>query len=345
MDATTYTGNGTNPRSITNSASFKPDFVWVKTRSVSRNHVLFDSVRGAGSTKGLFSNLTDAEGGSAGNETSVYGYLSSFNSDGFSTAVGSTNNNYYNTNADTYVAWQWQAGQGVTSSNTNGSITSTVSVNATAGFSVVTYTGNGSTGTVGHGLGVAPSFILVKNRTSTIDNWQVYHSSLGNTQRLTLNTTNAADAPSPGMWNSTSPTSSVFSVGNQTGVNAATTYVAYCWAPVAGFSQFGSYTGNGSTDGPFVYTGFRPRYVMFKRTDTGGAGFDWYIVDTVRNTYNASGTSLWADLPDAEVSGTFIDILSNGFKFRGTSTGYNGSGGTYIYACFAENPFKYALAR
>lgn len=338
MDATTWTGTGSNPITITNTASFKPDLVWGKVRSQAYNNQLYDSVRGTG--KSISSNST---GQTITNETD--GYITAFNSNGFTAGAGATSNNYWNQNTQTYVAWQWQAGQGTTSSNTNGSITSTVSVNATAGFSVVQYVGTGANATVGHGLGVAPSMVIVKSLTRT-DNWIVYHSGMTSASYyMYLNQTNA-QAIGTTVWNSTAPTSSVFSLGIDTTANSnGATQIAYCWSEIAGFSKFGNYTGNGSTDGTFVYTGFRPRYIMFKRSDTGGAGFDWYIVDTVRNTYNAAGTSLWADLSDAEVSATFIDILSNGFKFRGTSTGFNGSGATYIYAAFAENPFKNSLAR
>jgi hypothetical protein len=338
MDATTYTGTGSNPITVTNTASFKPDLVWGKIRSQTYNNQLYDSVRGTG--KSISSNST---GQTITNETD--GYITSFNSNGFTAGAGATSNNYWNQNTQTYVAWQWQAGQGTTSSNTNGSITSTVSVNPNAGFSIVQYVGTGANATVGHGLGVAPSMVIVKSLTRT-DNWIVYHSGMTSAAYyMYLNQTNA-QAIGTTVWNSTAPTSSVFSLGIDTTANSnGATQIAYCWAEIAGFSKFGSYTGNGSTDGAFIYTGFRPKYLMFKRTDTGGAGFDWYIVDTVRNTYNASGTSLWANLSDAEISGTFIDILSNGFKFRGTSTGYNGSGATYIYSAFAENPFKNALAR
>ena len=339
MDATTYTGAG-GTQSITNTAGFKPDFVWAKSRSNAFDHVLYDSVRGAGTAKYLISNATSAEG----NYSNSYGSLSSFNSNGFTVATGTdpTNPNaFFNQSAATYVAWQWQAGQGSTSSNTSGSITSTVSVNASAGFSVVTYTGTGVAATVGHGLGVAPSLIIVKNRTNAFS-WSVYSASLGNTQYLFLNSSNAA-ASDVGQWNNTTPTSSVFSIGtsNNTGVSA-TNYVAYCWTPIAGFSAFGSYTGNGSADGPFVYTGFRPKFVMMKRTDNVG---DWWMYDTSRSTFNTAVLILYANTSAAEISDSNVDMLSNGFKFRTASTQPNTSGGTFIYMAFAENPLKYALAR
>jgi hypothetical protein len=341
MDATLWTGDGsTSPRSITNTTGFQPDLVWTKDRTSAYNHQLFDSVRGTGSSKNLMSNTTDAEGVNA----SSFGYLSGFNSNGFALTKGSDPGNEYlwvGKTSDNYVAWQWQAGQGTTSSNTNGAITSTVSVNATAGFSVVSYSGtSATTSTIGHGLGVAPQFIIVKSRTTT-DGWVVYHTSVGNGSALNLNTTGASNSSNT-YWNNTTPTSSVFSIGNSTGVNqSGATYIAYCWAQVAGFSQFGSYTGNGSTDGPFIYLGFRPKFILVKRTDTTD---DWVLIDSARDPYNADTHSLFPDLSNAEGTAVTVeDMLSNGFKCR--STAQNVSGGTYIYMAFAENPFKYANAR
>lgn len=329
MDATTYTGTGST-LAVTNTASFKPDFVWVKERSQAQDHALFDSVRGA--TKQLSSNTTGAEATYANS-------LSAFNSNGFSVVSDAV----VNSSGQTYVGWQWQAGQGTTSSNTNGSITSTVSVNATAGFSVVTYTGTGSVATIGHGLGVKPSFIIFKVRSNGTYGWYCYNSNLGATNHLVLNTT-AASSSSSFLFNNTEPTSSVMTVGTSAGTNqSGETYVAYCWAEVAGFSKFGSYTGNGSTDGPFVYTGFRPKYVLFKNASAGST--DWIILDSVRDTYNVEGNMLFAELSIAEVSSPpRVDFLSNGFKLR-TSSQPNDSSNTIIYAAFAENPFKNALAR
>ena len=328
MAATLYTGTGAS-QSVTNAGSFKPDLVWMKSRSTTWENVLEDSVRGA--TKVLSSNLTQAEYTSA---TS----LTSFNSNGFT--VGSDNN--INQSTQTYVGWQWQAGQGSTSSNTSGSITSTVSVNATAGFSIVTYTGTGANATVGHGLGVAPKMVIVKSRGIS-GSWYVYNQNIGAGNILAFDQTIASTANATA-WNSTSPTSSVFSIGTSTGTNAsATTYVAYCWAEIAGFSKFGSYTGNGSTDGPFVYCGFRPRYVLIKRTDV--AGQNWEILDSSRNTYNVEDARLFANDSGAEVTTSYLDFVANGIKLRTASAPVNASGSTYIYAAFAENPFANALAR
>jgi len=328
FQAVTYTGNGST-NTIT-GLRFQPDFVWVKGRSGATDHALYDSVRGT--TKDLVSNSTAAE-------TTQSTGLTAFNSDGFTLGALAK----MNTNAATYVAWCWKAG-GSSSSNTSGSITSTVSVNTTAGFSIVTYTGNGTTGaTVGHGLGVAPKVILLKSR-SIIENWAGYFSVLGNGNTINLNSTAAASGTSD--WNSTSPTSTVFTLGNGSGINQnTTTYVAYCWAEIAGFSKFGSYTGNGSTDGPFVYTGFRPKFVLVKEVTTGGT--NWLISDSSRDTYNLVNDILIPNLSNAEdTAGAWADFVSNGFKIRyGSVLAYNQSGQNYIYMAFAESPFKNSLAR
>jgi hypothetical protein len=351
MAATTYTGAG-GTQSVTNTVngvSFQPDFVWGKARSAAYGSALFDSVRGFGSAKGLVSNLTQAEG----TVSAQYGYVSTNTSTGF-TATGGTDgsnpNAALNESGVTYVAWQWKAG-GTAVSNTIGSnTTAMVSANTTAGFSVVTYTGNynGSTGTgtVGHGLGVAPSMIIIKNRNLSID-WAVGHTSIGWSQGLNLNLTNSAGASA--YFNSTAPTSSVFSVGlsNNTNQNGSS-MVAYCFAAVAGYSAFGSYTGNSDPNGTFVYLGFRPRFVMVKGLGSGGSG--WQMQDSSRNTYNPEDAVLRADLSNQETTayGNVMDFLSNGFKLRVTDTNYNSSSttyGPYIYMAFAENPLKYANAR
>jgi len=344
MDATLWSGNASSPRSITNTAGFKPDLVWSKVRNDTYGHMLFDSVRGAGGNKELGSNSTGAEGYGS---SAVYGYTSSFNSNGFTVTAGTDGSNpnaYCNQSGLNYVGWQWQAGQGTTSSNTSGSITSTVSVNASAGFSVVTYTGNGSSGaTVGHGLGVKPAMIITKSRTSA-ESWEVWNSALnsgGYGLQLRLNTTDAAFSAAD--YNGT-PTSTTFTLGGYTGTNGSgVSYVSYCWTPISNFSSFGSYTGNGSSDGTFVYLGFRPRFVMFRRTD---AAEQWAIRDTARDTYNASELELFPNLSNAEEDNNLgIDLVSNGFKIRNSANRYNASGGNYIYMAFAENPFKNALAR
>jgi hypothetical protein len=337
MAATTYTGNLTG-QSITNGGNntlgttFQPDLVWIKSRSAATDHKLTDNVRGA--TKALISNSTAAE------TTDLTG-LTTFNSNGFTVGASTV----YNNTGVTYVGWQWLAGAGSSSSNTSGTITSTVSVNTTAGFSVVTYTGTGANATVGHGLGIAPSMIITKKRNSTSD-WAVYHASLGNTSYLILDSS-AGSASSSTYWNNTSPTSSVFSIGTADPVNiSSATYVAYCFAPIAGYSAFGVYTGNGVADGPFTYTGFRPRYLILKKYSA--AGDPWWVIDSSRSPYNQTILALRPSAANAEDSGVNanFDFLSNGFKAR-TAGGQNGneSGATYIWMAFAENPFKYSLAR
>ena len=332
MDATTYTGTGSS-LAVTNTTGFQPDFVWVKSRSNAQDHIVVNSVVGA--NKNLYSNRTTAE---VTNNSG--GYVSTLNSNGFTVVPGATNADDTVRSGWTYVGWQWQAGQGSTSSNTSGSITSTVSANTTAGFSIVTFTAQSSgSGTVGHGLSAAPQFIITKSRTQTYS-WATYHVSLGNTKYLTLNTTNATTTNA--IWNNTSPTSTVFSLGSDFAGNDSC--VAYCWTPIAGFSQFGSYTGNNSTDGPFIYTGFRPKWVMVKNSDT--AATSWVVLDSSRNTYNVANSILLPNDQGAEDSSSNrMDFLSNGFKLRLAGNWGNNSGSTYIYAAFAENPFKYANAR
>jgi len=326
MDATLWTGNATT-NVIVNQSQFKPDFAWIKGRGNAENHALFDSVRGA--NKNLASNTTAIEG----TQTDM---LMSFNSNGFT--LGADGNWQVNKAATTYVGWQWQAGQGSTSSNTSGSITSTVSVNTTAGFSVVTYTGNGTTGaTIGHGLGVVPKMIIFKDRDS-VTNWPVYHVSLGNATAVNVNQTNASFASSS--FNSTTPTSTLITLGgNGLDVNnTSKKMLAYCWAEINGFSKFGSYTGNGSADGSLIYTGFKPKFIMIKCTDTAGTA--WVTYDTARDTYNVAGNILLPNSSSAELSGYSLDILSNGFKHRQGGGDPNASGRNYIYACWASNPFK-----
>jgi hypothetical protein len=326
-----YTGTGSS-LGVT-GVGFQPDLVWIKCRSNARNHKLTDAVRGV--TKAWSSN--DAANG----ESTDANGLTAFNSDGFTVGTDAI----YNTSTNTYVAWNWKA-NGAGSSNTSGTISSTVSVNTTSSCSIVKYAGNGSSGaTVGHGLGVVPNMIIVKRldiNGAASPNSIVYHVSIGNTKGLVLDTTNAAQTLT-GFWNDTTPSSTVFTVGNDANTNRNTNnYIAYCFAPVAGYSAFGSYTGNGSTDGPFVYLGFRPEYVMVKRTDTTGA---WVIWDSARDTYNVAEKGLLANSSVVEDTTNYIDFLSNGFKLRNTFGSQNGSGATYIYMAFAEFPFKYSLAR
>lgn len=321
-----YTGNGAD-RDI--DIGMAPDLVWIKRRNQTGNHMLFDKVRGA--NKAIYSHLTAAE------ET-LTDRVNSFNSDGWTTG-----NEDANVSGHTYVAWNWKAnGSGV--SNTDGSITSTVSANTTSGFSIVSYTGTGASATVGHGLGVTPDLLIIKNRGNT-RNWAVWHSALGGDNLVTLNTSGAVLNNSV-YWGGGNHTSTTFEVNTST-LNNENTYdhIAYCFHSVDGFSKFGSYTGNGSADGPFVYTGFRPAFVMVKRTDSTA---NWQIYDTARDLFNSAGLSLAPNGTAAESDGgEDLDILSNGFKARDTAGARNANGGTYIFMAFsdANGPFKYSNAR
>ena len=317
----TYTGTGVT-NNIT-SLEFSPDLVWIKQRSHAGGHYLYDIIRGA--NKPLYSHSSALEG-SASNQ------LMSFDSNGFTVEASDVN-----TLNRTHVAWCWDAGSS-TVTNTDGSITSSVRANPTAGFSIATYNGQSTTGTVGHGLGAEPHMIMVKNRTGTADDWFVYHKTLGNTKRIRLNLTAAADTYS--VWNNTSPTSTVFTVqtGWNTSNNNGNTHVAYCFAPVEGYSAFGSADGGNPS---FVYTGFRPRYLMLKRTDSTS---NWHIFDTARSTYNASTLQLYANnsLEEEDQPLDAIDFVSNGFVMRSTNSF---SSAPWVYCAFAEHPFKTARAR
>ena len=313
-----YTGNG-GSQSIT-GVGFQPDWLWIKCRNLAQSHNAYDSIRGI--TKALYTNAT------AGEDT--YAMMSSFDSDGWS-MNGSLD--LLNGNGNTYVAWNWLAG-GTASSNTDGSITSSVSANTTAGFSIVSYTGTGANATVGHGLGVVPKMIIVKRRDGAAD-WTVYNSNIGNTNFLRLNSTLASTSQAT-YWNNTSPTSSVFTVGSAGDVNTSSgTHIAYCFAEKKGFSKFGSYTGNGAADGTFVYTGFKPAFVILKNTSSAQ---DWSMKDNRRPGYNVTDDILYPNGNYAEGSGGDIDIVSNGFKIRTTAANTNGSGNTFIYMAFAEQP-------
>jgi hypothetical protein len=321
---------GTSSSNAISGVGFNPDLVWGKSRSAVAHHGIYDVVRGA--TKELTST-------SANSEVTETTGLTSFDSDGFS--LGSDGR--LNTSGTTYASWNWKAnGAGV--SNTNGTITSTVSANADAGFSIVSYTGNSTVSTIGHGLSQAPEMIVVKNRDDGIRNWGTYTSPTGNSEAMFLNITDAS-AASVNMWASTSPTTSVFSVGIASTSNlTGDTYIAYCFHSVDGYSKVGSYTGNGSADGTFVHCGFRPAYVMVKSIDVAG---HWQILDNVRDPYNAADNVLIPNISDVEYTWAdfLIDYNSNGFKLRGTSGGVNTSGTIYMFLAFAEHPFKYTNAR
>jgi len=314
-----YTGTGAS-QSIT-GVGFQPDWVWIKDRDNVRNHQIYDVIRGAGYV--IYSNLTSAEGDDINR-------LSSFDSDGFS--LGSSAD--VNDSSQNFASWNWLASN-TTASNTDGSITSTVSANTTSGFSIVSYTGTGANATVGHGIDT-PKMIIVKGRNKAGGSpWWVYHSALGNTKGLTLNSTDASSTTSV-LWNNTSPTSSVFSLGTGDELNGSgIDFIAYCFAEKKGFSKFGSYTGNGNADGTFVYTGFKPAFLMMKPSSASG---NWFIFDNKREGYNVANDYLTPNLDTAEVTNIRLDLLSNGYKLRTSNTGWNGSGTTYIYMAFAESP-------
>tara|TARA_B100000683_G_C12491308_1_gene554643 strand:- start:36 stop:2864 length:2829 start_codon:yes stop_codon:yes gene_type:complete len=327
FDTLLYTGNG-GTQSIT-GLEFQPDWVWLKKRNGTTNHLVFDSVRGT--NKSFNSNGNGAE------DTSSTNKLTSFNSDGFTLGSNASGNN----NSDTYVAWCWKAG-GAAVSNSDGSITSSVSVNEEAGFSIVTYTGTGSAATIGHGLGVTPDVLIVKNREEA-SSWRVFHhknTSAPETDYLALDNTNATFDRND--WNDTLPTSTVFSIGPQGAVNNNNIdYVGYIFSEVEGYSKFGSYIGNGSSDGTFVHLGFRPAWLMVKNTSST---YDWMMFDVTRSPFNDINDYLFANLSEAEGTGSStinVDFLSNGFKWRGSSSGnnyINKSGDTFIYMAFAEQP-------
>jgi len=354
MTAALWTANVASPTTGQKSIAlgFQPDLVWSKNRSDAEHHYWVDSVRGDNSgSKWLKSNSTAVEGADAvGSTTAKY----VFSSTGFDIIdTDSTAGEVYYTNR-TYVGWAWKAG-GTAVTNTSGTISSQVSANPTAGFSIVTWTGNGVTAaTVGHGLNAVPAMIICKERTGT-DYWHVKHKSTTTNTNLFLNTTSASTSAASvgdGVLSdlSSSTTFGFATAGSPANVVAVNengiTNVAYCWSEIPGYSAFGSYTGNGSTDGPFVYTGFRPRFILIKASSNSTASTVWTIIDTSRNPNNASLKELYANQTAVESTDSDgIDILSNGFKPKRNSEYANFSGWTYIYAAFAENPFKYSNAR
>tara|TARA_R110002124_G_scaffold275559_1_gene446045 strand:+ start:39 stop:1076 length:1038 start_codon:yes stop_codon:yes gene_type:complete len=315
-----YTGTD-NSNAIT-GVGFQPDWVWLKNRSTGSNK-LMDAVRGSNSS--LCTNNSNAAEGAA--------YFSSFDSNGFTVDTSSSD---VNADGQNYVGWNWKAnGQG--SSNTDGTINSTYTSASTAsGFSIVKYQGTGSNATVGHGLGAVPKMIIIKCLQQT-HWWFTYHVNIGNTKHVTLNTTNAESGASSAYWNNTTPTSSVFSIGTDTGVNqSGQDYIAYCFADVQGFSKIGYYLGNQLADGPFLYTGFKPAFILSKKKD--GAS-DWYIFDSKREGYNIDNDTLLANQTNAESTTDYLDIFSNGYKVRTTDGDLNTNNGEYVYLAFAENPF------
>ena len=329
-----YTGNATGSRALTNdgNSDLQPDWLWIKQRNATKNHAIWDSSRGV--TKQLRTNLSNAEASNTANDTLV-----SLDSDGF-TLGDDTDSVGVNENSNTYVAWQWKANGGTTTTNdasstSVGSIDSVYQANTTAGFSIVTYTGTGSTATVAHGLGAVPDVLMFKKRNAA-DNWYVYHKQLTSDYYLVLDTTGARNND-VNIWNDTDPTSTVFSIANA-GVHAdGKTMVCYAFAEKKGYSKFGRYEGNGNANGAFVYTGFSPAWIMIKnRTDSGD---DWHMFDSTRDaTGNIASQRLKANTTDAEGSDGALDFLSNGFKLRNTSNARN-SGDRFIYMAFAKSPF------
>ena len=345
FNTVTYTGND-SANSIS-GIGFSPDFVWLKQRNAAENHFLTDSVRGAGLH--LRSDATTAESDNSATFTS-------FDGDGFSLTGSGSAAAQINDDGDTYVGWCWEAGGAPTADNSagagatptagsvkidgsnlssalGGSIAATrLSANTTKGFSVVTYTGTGSAATVAHGLGATPKWIMIKNR-GVATFFDVYHASLGATKYLRL-TNDSAEIDNSNVFNDTAPTSSVFTVATVNDVNASgNTYVAYCWSEISGYSKFDSYTGNGSSTGPTVTTGFAPAWVMVKRTDSTG---DWQILDNTRNVVNPGGRALYANTTAAEDSGNSTDFTSTGFQIKNTYGTSNADGGTYVYMAFAD---------
>ena len=325
FDNKTYLGSS---NAVTVSGlGFQPDWVWVKDRDNGNNHVLVDAVRGAG--KFLQSNLTNAEVNNSSQS------ISAFTSDGFTTGTANPANESASTTKG-FMSWNWKAGGGQGSANNDGSINTTyTSANTTAGFSISQYTANGTSGaTVGHGLGVVPKMIIVK-ALNTTDNWEVYHGSLGAEKYLELNRQDAV-ADSAQIWNDTEPTSSVFSIGNNSGVNTnGNPYIAYCFAEKKGYSKFGKYNGNSNADGTFVYTGFKPAFINIKASSRQES---WYMFDNKRIGRNPDNEQLYSDANSTEATQDYLDILSNGFKLRLNNVGLNGSGETYVYMAFAEEP-------
>ena len=317
FNTTLYVGNGSS-KTIT-GIPFAPSFVWIKNRSEAENHVIVDKVRGANNY--LMPNTT------ATNDTNSE-FLKSFTSDGYTLGLGDR----VNKSSTNLVSWNWKAnGQG--SSNTDGSINTTyTSANTTSGCSIITYTGTGANATVGHGLGVVPKMIIVK-RLNVTSSWRIYHSSLGNTKNIILNST-AAEATSSTMWNNTSPTSTTFSLGSYDEVNGSSApHVAYCFADVQGFSKSSSYIGDGNSR--FIYTGFKPAFVLGKQL---AGGSDWWLFDSARNPSNIANKLVYPNANAPDATNAVLDLLSNGFKMKTSAAQFNGNGTTYLYMAFAEEP-------
>jgi hypothetical protein len=331
------TGGGGGSLTFDGSENMQPDWVWSKSRTEALNHTMFDSVRGAGSNKELTSNNNSAEGGA---DSAGFGYISAFNSDGFTWTAGGTNTENFNKSSQTYTHWNWKAGTSFTndaSSTGIGSVDSTGSINTTAGISIMSWTSTAAAHTIAHGLSAVPAVIIMKGRHES-NSWQVYHhknTSAPETDYLDLSTTDAtADYT---VWNDTAPTSSVMSLGTWSGLDDGGTMIAYCFAEKQGYSKFGSYTGNGNADGTFVYTGFRVGWLMIKNASTGSTY--WTICDSKRDGFNDNNHRLFPNENDAESTSNPWEMYSNGFKMTTTGSYVNSSGDTFIYMAFAESPF------
>ena len=349
-----WTGDGNSPRSLT-GVGFQADFMWSKLRDTGHEHSVVDTVRGV-DNKRL---KTDSQ--AAEDTTNTHGHFDSLDSDGF-TVTGASGYWNVNTNTKKYVGWFWKAGNSSGSSNTDGSVTSTVSASTASGFSIARFTGTGSNLTIGHGLGVKPDFIILKCDSSGSTDWTCYHSSLGATKRLKLNATDASSTNST-TWQDTEPTTSVISIGTSGDVNVSSgTHIVYSFANIQGYSKFGSFEGNNNADGSFVYLGFKPAWVMIKDIDSQGTvggtvATSWGIWDSKRMPNNPASNPLWASHAgnetirgnnssantggsDGNGLGGFIhlDMLSNGFKCRSATAELNGAN-TYVYMAFAEAPF------
>jgi len=326
-----YSGSNSD-LAVTNdgNSDLKPDLLWIKQRSSTENHMVVDSTRGV--TKYL---STDNNGG----EATVTSRVASLDTDGF-TLNGASNP--VNASGATYVGWQWKCNGGTTSSNTDGDLTSTVQFNSTAGFAMVTYTGKDPIEPldVGHGMGEVPDMFIIKNRSDS-RLWVMYHKELtspAENRYLILDDHQYGELANSTIFRNEAPTTTIIKTGENAAVNKANdNFVVYAWKERQGFSKFGKYVGNGSTEGTFVYTGFKPAWIMCRRIDGGGNSWDMH--DSARDPFNPSGRTFYANTTGAELTGNNVDLLSNGFKQRDTSANRNGSGNTYIYIAFAENPF------
>jgi len=344
----TYTGNGSNPRNLTNTGNsdLKPDFIWTKNRTDTESHIVTNSSFGFDAPNATF------EGGAGGDETlngqlspnltakqnsvaATYGYISGHLTNGFTAAAGGTNGDSMNANNKEFVAWQWKANGGTTSTNTDGDINSTVQVNADAGFSVVMYEPENTTArNIGHGLGARPGCIIIRNR-QRVENWRVWHQSFGSGSTR-LDSTDAYNTTATTLVNTVNST--IFNVGSDFSVNGAFPIAAWCWAEVQGYSKFGKYTGNGGEDGPFCYLGFKPALLIIK--ESSSAGGNWVMFDNTRDPSNVTKHRLFPNLTNAtNTSRDYIDLLSNGFKLRNTDADHNQNGEVMIYMAWAENPF------